>query len=145
MKIIVSACAAMLLMTGAATAANMAKREQQLIDLESAWAKAMVQKDAATVASFVADDWMGQNDSGKVEDKTHLIDALKSGKMSATSMTNRDVHVRIMRGMAIVQGAEDEKSSFKGKDTSGAYTWIDVFVKRDGKWQAIASQYTKVK
>jgi hypothetical protein len=40
---------------------------------------------------------------------------------------------------------DDEKSTAKGKDTSGTYTWMDVFEKRDGKWQAVASQITKVK
>ena len=144
MRTLVFACAVLLLMTGAAAAGKMMK-EQELIDLEQAWSKAIVQNDTATVASIVADDWMGQNDSGKIEDKTHVLDELKSGKMSATSMTNRDVHARIMRGMAIVQGADDEKSMSKGKDTSGAYTWMDVFEKRDGKWQAVASQVTKVK
>jgi ketosteroid isomerase-like protein len=144
MKTLVSACAVLMLMTGAAAAGKMMK-EQELIDLESAWSKAMVQKDTATVASIVADDWMGQNDSGKMADKARLIDEIKSGKTSATSMMNHDVRVRMMRGMAIVQGMDDEKSTAKGKDTSGTYTWMDVFEKRDGKWQAVASQITKVK
>jgi len=65
--------------------------------------------------------------------------------MTAASMTNHDVHVRLMHGIGIVQGMDDEKSTFKGKDTSGTYTWMDVFEMRDGKWQAVASQVTKVK
>jgi hypothetical protein len=48
-----------------------------------------------------------------------------------------------MGDMAVVQGADDEKSTEKGKDTSGSYTWTDVFAKRGGKWVAIASQVTK--
>jgi len=39
-------------------------------------------------------------------------------------------------------GSNEEKSAYKGKDTSGRYTWIDVFVKRNGRWQAVASQST---
>jgi hypothetical protein len=130
---------------GSAAAAGKMMKEQELMDLENAWSKAVVQKDVATVSSIVADDWMGQNDSGKVEDKMHLLADMKSGKMSATSMTNRDMHARLMHGMGIVQGADDEKSTFKGKDSSGAYTWMDVFENRDGKWQVVASQITKVK
>jgi predicted HNH restriction endonuclease len=144
MKILVCACAALMLSASAAGAGKMMK-EQELIELENAWSKAVVQHDVATVSSIVADDWMGQNDSGKVEDKVHLLDEMKSGKMSATSMANRDMHARIMRGVGIVQGSDDEKSMSKGKDSSGSYTWMDVFEMRDGRWQAIASQITKVK
>jgi ketosteroid isomerase-like protein len=145
MKILVCACTALMLSASAAGAAGKMMKEQELMDLETAWSKAIVQHDVATVSSIVADDWMGQNDSGKVEDKMHLLDEMKSGKMSATSMTNHDVHVRIVRDMGIVQGMDDEKSMAKGKDTSGAYTWMDVFEMRDGRWQAIASQVSKVK
>lgn len=145
MKIIVCACAALILgATGAAAAGKMMK-EQELMDLENAWSKAMAQHDVASVSSIIADDWMGQNDSGKTEDKMHFLDELKSGKMSITRMVNRDMHARIFRGVGIVQGSDDEKSSYKSKDTSGAYTWMDVFMMRDGHWQAVASQVTKVK
>ena len=144
MKILICAGAAMLIVTGAAVAADMSATEQQLVDREAAWSKATVAKDPAAISGIVADDWMGQNDSGKTEDKSQLLGDLKSGTMSATSMTNRDVQVRVMDNIAVVQGADDEKSSLKGKDTSGAYTWMDVFEKRHGKWMAIASQVTKV-
>jgi hypothetical protein len=32
-----------------------------------------------------------------------------------------------------------------GKDSSGKYVWMDVFVKRDGKWRAVRSESTMVK
>ena len=45
----------------------------------------------------------------------------------------------------MVQGSDTEKSSYKGKDTSGKWIWMDVFVKRDGKWVAVRSQDGMVK
>ena len=145
MKTLISTCAIVLLMAGSAAAGEKMMKEQDLIDLEMAWSKATVQKDVAAVSAVLADDWVGQNDSGKPMDKTRFLAELQSGKMSATSMMNHDVHARVMHGMGIVQGMDDEKSSYKGKDTSGTYSWTDVFEMRDGKWQAVASQVTKVK
>ena len=52
--------------------------------------------------------------------------------------------VRVFGTMAIVTGSDDEKSSRMGMDTSGHYVWTDVFVNRDGRWQAVASQGTMV-
>jgi len=143
MKILIGACAAMLLMTGAAAAADMSATQQKLVDTETAWSKAFVAKDTAAISGIVADDWSGQNPSGKSEDKAALIADVKTGTSVATEMTNHDVRVRVMGNLAVVQGADDEKSSYKGKDTSGAYTWMDVFEKRGGKWMAVASQVTK--
>jgi ketosteroid isomerase-like protein len=143
MKTLVSICTAMLHMTVSAIAADMSTTQQKLVDMEAAWSKAIVAKDTTAVSAIVADDWMGQNPGGKMEDKAGLLADMKSGTTAATSMTNHDVHVRVMGKMAVVQGADDEKSTNKGKDTSGAYTWMDVFENRDGKWVAIASQVTK--
>ena len=143
MKTLVSICTAMLLMTGSAIAADMSATEQKLVDMEAAWSKAIVAKDTAAVSAIVADDWMGQNPGGKRDNKADMLADMKSGASAATSMTNHDVSARVMGNMAVVQGADDEKSTNKGKDTSGAYTWMDVFEKRGGKWVAIASQVTK--
>jgi hypothetical protein len=46
--------------------------------------------------------------------------------------------------VAIVLGLETEKSMIHGKDMSGQYRFTDVFVKRDGRWQAVASHASRV-
>ncbi len=44
--------------------------------------------------------------------------------------------VRVFGNSAVVTGSETEKSSYQGKDTSGKSAWTDVWVMRNGKWQA---------
>ena len=117
----------------------------ELVKLEADWSKASVAKDAAAVGRILAPDWTGQNSSGKIETREKALADMKAGKDVATSMTNHDVRVRIVGDIAIVQGADDEKSSHEGKDTSGTYVWTDIFQKRAGHWVAIASQSTQVK
>lgn len=126
----------------AASAATDVKDE--LVAIEASWSKAVVAKDSAAIGKIVAADWIGQNASGKAETKDKLLADMKSGVDSASAMTNHDVHVRIIGDIAIVQGADDEKSMHKGKDVSGTYTWTDIFQKRAGHWVAIASQSTPV-
>ena len=53
--------------------------------------------------------------------------------------------VKVIGSIAVVQGSDTEKSSNKGKDTSGKWVWMDVFVNRDGKWMAVRSQSAMVK
>jgi ketosteroid isomerase-like protein len=128
---------------GAAQAAAMPG--QSLVDLEARWSKAFTTHDVAAIGAIMADDWSGQNDAGKRMDKPSFLAMLKSGKLSITRMTNHDVHGRVFGDIGVAQGMDDETSSYDGKDTSGTYSWTDVFQKRDGRWQAIASQTTEVK
>src|SRR5260370_36126064 len=54
-----------------------------------------------------------------------------------------EMKVRVFGHTAVVTGSDTEKSSYKGKDTSCKYVWTDVFVQRNGRWQALASQSVK--
>jgi hypothetical protein len=33
---------------------------------------------------------------------------------------------------------------YKGKDISGQYRWTDVFVKRQGRWQVVATHASQI-
>jgi len=141
MKFIFSAAAAAVLFAGASFAAD----AKIFADLEQAWSDAFVKKDTAAISKFVADDWSGQSDDGKTQTKASLLERVKSGKYAAKSMKNHDTKVKFFGGAVVVQGLEDEVSTENGKDSSGTYSYTDVFVERGGKWVAVASQVTKVR
>ena len=141
MKTIFSMIAVGCVMTGAALAADAG---QKLIDTENAWAKAYPVKDVAVIGSFLGDDWVAQDDSGKPEGKAAFLADIKSGKLVFTSIKLHDMKARVFGNVGIAQGMDDEKSTWAGKDISGTYSWIDVFELRNGKWVAVASQLTKV-
>jgi ketosteroid isomerase-like protein len=69
---------------------------------------------------------------------------LKSGAATTQTVDLGEMKVRVFGNTAVVTGTDTEKSSYKGKDTSGKYVWTDVFVQRNGRWQAAASQSVKV-
>ncbi|MGA7921700.1 MAG: nuclear transport factor 2 family protein, partial [Candidatus Acidiferrales bacterium] len=55
------------------------------------------------------------------------------------------VKVRVFGDTAVVTGTGDEVTIKDGKKSSDHYVWTDVFVKRDGKWLAVASQAAQIK
>lgn len=138
----VTLVAAACLLAGAAFAGS---AEQSLIDIENAWAKAYVAKDTATIGAYLADDWLAQSDTATRYTKSGFLADVKSGKLAYKAITLRDMKVRVFGNTGIVQGYDDEKSNYGKDDTSGAYSWIDVFVNRNGKWVVVGSQVTKVK
>jgi ketosteroid isomerase-like protein len=117
--------------------------EQALVQMERDWTAAALNQDAGALDKILADDWVGQNIAGMVT-KTEALTELKSGDNKLASETLGDMKVRVFGDTAVVTGSDDEKSSYKGKDTSGHYTWTDVFVRRHGRWQAAASQGTLI-
>ncbi len=127
----------------AATAAT--PTETLLMKREQAWADAVLKKDYKALSGIIAADWAGQDDSADKMTRAKLIAGLKSGDVIYTSEEIGPMTVRVMGNTAVVQGSDSEKSSIKGKDTSGKYTWTDVFELRNGQWVAVNSQNTKAK
>jgi hypothetical protein len=69
---------------------------------------------------------------------------MKTGKFKLESFEFGPMDVKLLGSIAVVQGTNTEKStSADGKDSSGKYAWMDVFVKRDGKWVIVRSQSTE--
>jgi hypothetical protein len=118
--------------------------EQILIQMEHDWSRADTEKDAATLDRILADDWIGIDFEGTVLTKPQALRDIDSGSASLESTVLSDMKVRIYGNTAVVTGADTEKSEYHGKDSSGKYLWTDVFVFRNGRWQAVSSQSTKL-
>jgi len=128
----------------AASKADTASVEQTLLQMERDWTQASLKKDAAALEKILADDWVAIGFQGTTTNKTQALAELKSGVSTTQSVELGDMKVRIFGTTAIVTGDDTEKSTYKGKDSSGKYAWTDIFVQRNGRWQAVASQSTKV-
>ena len=118
---------------------------KQITDIEAKWTAASTKHDAATIASFVTDDWTGIGPSGKTETKAALLARTKDTAYVTKTASNHDVHVRVIGNVAVAQGATTEVSTDHGKDSSGTYVWTDVFQNHGGKWVAVASETVKAK
>jgi ketosteroid isomerase-like protein len=70
---------------------------------------------------------------------------IKSGTLKLESSTMSDMKVQVAgHDMAVMVYRSTDKGTYKGKDVTGEYRWLDVFVKRDGKWQIAIDQGTQI-
>jgi ketosteroid isomerase-like protein len=130
-----------------APAAKTPSMSQSLKQLEQDWADAQKTADTAKLDEILGDDWvaLGYGAEGGKQTKKAYIEAIKSGSLKLESFEFGPMDVKVLGNVAVVQGSDTEKSASNGKDSSGKYVWMDVFVKRNGKWVAVRSQSAMVK
>jgi ketosteroid isomerase-like protein len=116
--------------------------ERALMQMERDWADAIVKHDAAAVSRITAEDWRETGWDGQSFGKAEALADLPLG--TTESITMDPITVRVFGDVAIVTTGDTEKSTYKGKDSSGHYVWTDVYMKRNGQWQAVATQGSRV-
>jgi len=141
---IASLCLLSLSLAAAQDASKTSSLEDQIKKQEQNWAQATVKDGAAAVDQYEADDIITTDPSGRVTDKTQDKLDLSSGDFKIQSEELSDVRVRIYSNTAVASGTNIVKGTYKGQDINGKYRFTDTWVKRNGKWQVVASQYTKV-
>ena len=119
--------------------------EQDLMQLEQKLADAIVKGDMAFFGSHLADNAILTDPSGMVNTKAQLEADVKSGALKLESSKIDDMKVQTHGDVAIVTYKTTDKGKYKEMDISGDYRWIDVFVKKDGKWLIVAGQGTQIR
>ena len=109
--------------------------------IENEWWDADKKKDTKTLRRMLADDWFYLGPQGTMTKAQELAEAEKRDE-NIESVSLMDMKVRVYGDVAIVTMREHENSTKKNADSSGDYLYTDVFVKRQGRWQAVNSQGT---
>ena len=113
--------------------------EAKLKQMEDAWEKAWKTKDTADLGNILADDYAGINSKGERQNKSQLLNELKTSTdtLSATVNDSIEVHVYALN-LATVVGTSTEKGKDKdGKQFSRSFGWVDTWMERNGKWECI--------
>ena len=118
--------------------------EQELIEIEKGWGEAYLKKDVALLDRILADDYMQTDSEGNFITRAQDLADLKSGAYVETSGVQDNVKVRVYGDAAVVTGRSTVKAQYKGKDASGQFQWTDTFIRRDGRWQCVASHISKI-
>ena len=118
--------------------------EQTLVKLEREATAALIKRDAASFGRIFAEDAVLTSPDGTVQTKAQLLADVKSGNLVLESSDIADMKVHVHGETALVTYSTTDKVRYKGQDVSGRYRWMDVFVRRSGTWQIVASQGTPI-
>jgi Domain of unknown function (DUF4440) len=103
---------------------------------EADWAESVVSNDARVLERLLAEDFVGIDIDGTRYSKASAIkDCSKPSEYVSNKLD--EMTIRIYGDAAVAQGTE----SWKKKDgTDGKFIWTDTWIKRGGKWQAVAGE-----
>jgi len=105
---------------------------------EKAWAAMATTKDASILNGYLADDFVGVTETGDERNKQQEIKYWSEQPSDFASDTVPVMKYRHYGDTVIAQGAQTLKP--KGGAFPMKIVWTDVWMYRDGKWQAVASQ-----
>lgn len=119
---------------------NQPQTEGALVQLEENWAAALSRKDADAVACMLAEEFEDADVDGSLLSRGQTLEHVPHRKPGTNHLSELRAHIEgnsgFTRGLATLV---DET----GK-VSARVRFTDVFVYRDGRWQALAGQETLV-
>jgi ketosteroid isomerase-like protein len=108
-------------------------------ELADAW----IARDRAALERLIAPDWVVTHVQGERRTRDEVLrDMLESDATRIDSMIADDIDVRVFGEAAVVTGRTQARGIQSGSAFNVRLRFTDVFVCRNGAWQAVASHAT---
>jgi ketosteroid isomerase-like protein len=128
------------LVLAAATAALPADLAQAVHDYD----QAQVASDKAALERLLAPDYQLANSGGQMETKAQFVAEQLAPGYKLNPFTVEEPVERVMGDVALMGGAADLSGTDHGKAFSVRLRFLDVWQKRDGRWQVVYTQATRI-
>lgn len=120
------------------------KTQDEVIAADKAWAAAIVGKDFAALEKLLADDLVYTHSTGIIDTKKAYIDSQKSGAQKYLSVDYDGPKVQAYANTAVLTSGLKMHTETRGNDQTASFRVIHVWVKKDGRWQMVAHQTTRL-
>jgi len=137
---VLASCAA----AAAAQSAPVRSDQDILIELEHNWDAAFHRHDAAFIDRILADEFIDTYDNGARADRKVELQLAATLNENIESSAMDEFIVKEFGNTAVVWFTLHLVGPIKGERVQTDYRFTDVFVLRDGRWQCVSSQSTKV-
>jgi hypothetical protein len=125
--------------------------EVDLLRLEREWIETIKTHNAEVVKRILADDVVMTYPDGTTGTKAEEVSYAEQASFNADSwdlvdpkVNVLDADAAVMTGRSVVKKGKFKTPEGKTIDISGEYRFTDVFARRNGVWQVVASQATKI-
>ena len=130
--------------TASPEAGRASQIERQLIDVERQRFAAMVAANVGTLERLLADELTYTHTTGTTDTKAELLASLSSGALKYLSIEPEEMRARPYDEVGVVTGRAAMKVRTGGQELAFRIAFTDVYVRRDGRWQMVAWQSTRL-
>ena len=106
--------------------------------------EALLAADTVALSRMLAPDFMEISRLGTVRTRADNVRDIASGALHLTSISYDSLNVRVYGDVAVLTGIADNTGTMRGFPFSGRIRYTRVFVRRDGRWQAVLMQQTPI-
>lgn len=105
---------------------------------------AMIAQDLEALEPMLAEELNYGHSNGEVETKAQFLDTIRTGRIRYEALDVKKLDVRLYDDIALVAGHLACKAQVSGQPLAIDLRYTDAYVKRDGRWQLVAWQSTRV-
>jgi hypothetical protein len=127
-----------------AAAQGVRSPEDVLIELERDWDEAFHRQDARFIAPILAEEFIVTYGDGSRGDRARELELATVFDPSYESSRLDEFTVKIYQQTAVVWFTQHLVGRSQDQKVELTSRYLDVFVFRDGRWQCVASQSTRV-
>jgi ketosteroid isomerase-like protein len=117
---------------------------QELIQLERDWDAAFLRNDVAFVDRVLAPEFMGTYSDGTRGDRKQELENVRAFNQQIDSSRLDEFTVQVHGDTAVVWFRRRLTGPSKGQTLVVTHRYLDVFVRRDGRWQCVATQSARL-
>ena len=118
--------------------------EQAMMQMEEELRVAISKRDMKAYARIVGDDYVFTNQDAVIRTKAQMVSAYDAGSINYESVMFDEIKVHAYGDTAVVTGRSTQKMKDNDKDITGQFRYTRVYMKRQGKWQLVATQSTLI-
>ncbi len=130
--------------TAANETSQTTQAEKEVLQAEQARRVAVLASDVQALDRLWHENYRQVTWTGDLRTKLYRLAVFREGLAKYQSITNEDVEVRIFGDTAVVTGLTTRKGKEGKYDVSGVFRFSRVWIKQEGRWQAILLQYTRL-
>lgn len=149
MKSLITVCAAMLMLEQCPKLFGQSKKlpgaRQELIDIEHKWVKSYLTRDTVFLKSLFDNEAKFISTHGELTTSKTEIGEVSKNTIKYNAFETTDVDPVIYGNTAVVTNQSHINATIiaSGKTVDLHVRALDVFVKKNGRWQVVASQITR--
>jgi ketosteroid isomerase-like protein len=129
---------------GAAQRSPVESDQETLIKLEQGWNDAFYRKDLAFIENILAEEFVATYDDGARGDRAKELALARDFNQQVESAVQDDFMVKVYRDTAVVWFTLHVVGIRQGQKAELTLRYTDVWIIRDGRWQCVSTQSTRV-